>query len=316
MAILQRLDDGKGYIDEKGAAVKDPVILEYLKKLVIPPNYRDVQIFYDPLTQPKILYQGYDSKNRLQRIYSPKWAALRKEKKFCDLIQFCQQFSRMIQTIDELVASPDITKAKCIAMVLKLIMLCYFRIGNRKYKELYGSFGAMTILKKHISWTPAGEVYISFPGKKGVVNTCSLADAKYIAALRTFMAAPGEELFTYPKDGKLTPLKAIDVNKWLAKFDSLITSKDFRTYDANILLITELKKYSGTSAINARKKHAIRSIAAVSEKLHNTPAILKKEYANIGIISMFVENAQHFEQTFTNESTPHEGFYRHLTTIC
>ena len=34
--------------------------------------------------------QGYDSKERLQRIYGEKWATQRKHKKFCELIQFCR----------------------------------------------------------------------------------------------------------------------------------------------------------------------------------------------------------------------------------
>jgi DNA topoisomerase I len=317
--ILRRLDDTRAYVDEKGAQVRDPAVLEYLRRLVIPPNYHGVQIFYDPTTQPKILYQGYDSKNRLQRIYGDKWATHRKHKKFCDLIQFCQQFAKMTQTIDELIAAATITKGKCIAMVLKLIMMCYFRIGNRKYKELYGSFGAMTILKEHVSLrdSPQGQsLFISFPGKKGVVNTCDVRDAKFIAEMKSFMVTPGKELFTYPKDGKLTPLKAIDVNKWLAKFDSLITSKDFRTYDANILLLDELKKYGGDSTVNARKKHAIKSILAVSTKLHNTPAILKKEYANMGILDMFVESAEQFTQTFSNIEDTHSSFCKHLTRLC
>lgn len=316
--VLRRLDDTRAYVDSKGATVRDPAILEYLRKLVIPPNYHDVQIFYDPVTQPKILYQGYDSKNRLQRIYGDKWATSQKHKKFCDLVQFCQQFARMNQTIDELIALPSITKFKCVAMVLKLIMLCYFRIGNRKYKELYGSFGAMTVLKEHVhEGDKPGSIFFSFPGKKGVINTCLLNDGVFVGEVRRFMATPGKDLFTYPKDGKLTALKAIDVNKWLAKFDSLITSKDFRTYDANILLLNELKKYQGDDGgATSRKKHAVKSIVAVSEKLHNTPAILKKEYANMGILSMFVDSPELFKQTFANNEDTHSSFCAHLVQLC
>ena len=80
--IIFRKGDKKPYtfVDYKNNEVKDPEVLEYIKKLVIPPNYKEVKIFYEKKGQPKILYQGFDSKRRLQRIYSESWnkVAMRK----------------------------------------------------------------------------------------------------------------------------------------------------------------------------------------------------------------------------------------------
>ena len=43
--------------------------------------------------------------------------------------------------------SVKFTKNKMISIIIRLVMVCYFRIGNKKYQELYDSFGAMNILK-------------------------------------------------------------------------------------------------------------------------------------------------------------------------
>jgi len=69
--IIKRtgIKDNYKFISQ-GKAVVEPEILEYIRKLAIPPNYKDVTIFYLKEGEPKILYQGYDSKDRLQRIYS------------------------------------------------------------------------------------------------------------------------------------------------------------------------------------------------------------------------------------------------------
>ena len=314
-AVIYRLDDNpRTYTDSKGAVINDASILDYIKKLTIPPNYHNVQIFYNPQNTPKISYQGYDSKERLQRIYSEKWSSSRKKQKFCELLHFCDQFEKMIKTIDALLVAP-LSKEKCIAMILKLIMICYFRIGNRKYKELYGSFGAMTVLKDHVQYKDGG-VFISFPGKKGVINTCTIHDKVMISEIKMFMSnGSGRELFTYPKEGNLVPLKAIDINKWLAKFDSLITSKDFRTYNANILLLEELKKYDPSGKVG-RKKHLLLALEYAANMLHNTPNILKKEYAELNIIEEFLLRPSSFEEKFPKGEDTRLSFARLLRTIC
>lgn len=314
-AVIYRLDDNpRTYTDSKGVAIQDANILDYVKKLTIPPNYRNVQIFYNPQNPQKIVYQGYDSKERLQRIYSEKWATSRKKQKFCELMHFCEQFEKMRRTIDDLLVAP-LSKEKCIAMILKLIMICYFRIGNLKYKELYGSFGAMTVLKEHVHYKDGG-VFISFPGKKGVINTCTIHDETVVSEIKGFMTNGNrKELFTYPKDGNLVPLKAIDINKWLAKFDSLITSKDFRTYNANVLLLEELKKYDPTTKVS-RKKHLLNALEHVATLLHNTPAILKKEYASLNVVEEFLLQPASFTISFPPDEETRVSFANLLRSIC
>ena len=66
---IERKKNGKDFIYVKrNIEIKDPKILERIKKLVIPPAWRDV-IIADKKTD-KIQCIGYDDKNRKQYKYN------------------------------------------------------------------------------------------------------------------------------------------------------------------------------------------------------------------------------------------------------
>jgi DNA topoisomerase I len=311
------------YLDEKGATITDPEMLDYIQKLVIPPNYTDVKIFYMKNGQPKILFQGYDNKDRLQRVYSEIWKTDAAKKKFCGLLHFSEQLKNIKNAVGQLIQEEGMSKEKCIAMIIRLVMVCYFRIGNKKYQELYGSFGAMNILKKHIKFKSddMGEhVHISFKGKKGVLNTCSVYDKRLISEIKRISVNIDNDdmVFRWDDRGNLTPVKAIEVNKWLNSFHPNITSKDFRTYDSNIFLIIYLKSKRDPEklGITQRKKIIVRAMEDISQKLHNTPNVLKKNYTQSGIISMYINEPVRYNRYFRNGKDPAVMFSDYLKDYC
>lgn len=324
MIILRKGEKGSyEYIDSKGAKIHEANILEYIKNLVIPPNYNNVEIFYQTTGQPKILYQGMDTKNRLQRIYSPTWNNKASRRKFCELLNFSEQIHNISHTVKEQMVSDIHTKNKMIAMIIRLVMVCYFRIGNKKYQELYGSFGAMNIRKRHIKFKTyeGGEyMFISFSGKKGVLNTCDIIDKQLIDEVKKLLKFRDEEdmVFLWNNNGVRTPVKAIDINHWLNKFDPVITSKDFRTYDSNIFLLIFLRKQKDPTVIstNLRKKIIVAAMKQISEKIHNTPAILKKNYTAGGIVDMFINDPYKFQKYFINDKSPKQAFIEYLRDYC
>jgi DNA topoisomerase-1 len=187
------------YVDSKNNTITDKEVLDYTSKLVIPPNYKDVKIFYVRTGQPKILYQGNDSKNRLQRIYSPEWTKKAARKKFCELLNFAEQIQSITSKVKEQMVVNTHTKNKMIALIMRIVMVCYFRIGNKKYQELYGSFGAMNIFKNHVKFkkdsTGKEFMFISFSGKKAVLNTCSIYDRELIVEVK--------KLIKFREDGEI-----------------------------------------------------------------------------------------------------------------
>ena len=324
--IISRIGEKGNYKYSKHGVkdISDVEILEYIKKLVIPPNYSDVKIFYQTKGQPKILYQGVDTKGRIQRIYSETWKKKAMRKKFCELLNLAEQIPHIATSVKKEISSQSITKKKCIAMIIRIVMVCYFRIGNKKYQELYGSFGAMNIQKKHVKFRKDSSnktyMFMSFLGKKGVLNTCSIYDTQLISEMKKIMQTrdPDEMIFKWLDHGIGIPVRAIDINIWLKSFDPKITSKDFRTYDANIFLIIYLRKNRDPEkqTVNSRKSVIVGAMKEISKKIHNTPAVLRKNYTSSGIIDLYISQPSRFKRYFINEETPRSVFIKYLRDYC
>jgi DNA topoisomerase-1 len=325
MIILRKGEKGSyKFVDIKDKVVNTVEVLDYIKRLVIPPNYHDVKIFYQLQGQPKILYQGFDNKNRLQRIYSEGWKKTATRRKFCELLNFAEQIQKISSTVKEQIMSETLTKNKMVAMIIRIVMVCYFRIGNKKYQELYGSFGAMNVQKKHIKFkknTDGSEyMFISFSGKKGVLNTCDIIDRQLIGEVKKLLKfrTDDEMVFQWQDHGVNIPVRAIDINTWLNNFDPVITSKDFRTYDANIFLIIFLRSARDPLKLTdiQRKKNIVAAMKQISDKIHNTPAILKKNYTAGGIVDLYINEPSKFNRYFTNDKTPRQAFVGYLRDYC
>ena len=65
-------------------------------------------------------------------------------------LNFAEQIPNIARAIKTQMRSEEHSRDKMIALIIRLVMVCYFRIGNKKYQELYGSFGAMNIQKRHV----------------------------------------------------------------------------------------------------------------------------------------------------------------------
>lgn len=285
------------YKDAKGAIIKDKKILDYINNLPpIPPAYKDVEIFYE--RSPKILFQGFDAKGRLQQIYSPKWRAAADKQKFKALIDFGKKLPQMTLKILENIKSKTISKEKLISIILRITALCGFRIGQLKYQKLYNSTGLSTLMKKHLKFTPRG-LEIKFIGKKGVLNECLINEPLLIEQMKMLASNKKDNdfLFTYLENKELKMITAIDVNNWLKSYNPEFTTKFFRTFDVNDKLIDILRKEdpSGLS-ITARKKRIAGLMKEISCAINNTAAICKKSYINADLIKLYIEHPRQFKK--------------------
>ena len=51
------------------------------------------------------------------------------------MVKFGKKFKSILRKINEDLYSPKDSKEKQIAMILKLIMECHFRVGNERYSK-------------------------------------------------------------------------------------------------------------------------------------------------------------------------------------
>ena len=256
--------------------ISDGVLLEKIKKMKIPPAYDNVTI----INNKKILAYGYDSKNRKQVIYNPKYIKEQTDKKYDKIEDFSKYFLKIKKCIAKDIKSSD-EKTKIFAMIITLILSCGFRIGNKKYEKENNSHGITTLKLSHIS-IGNNNIEFDFIGKKGVRNK-SVCNNKYIYE---YLSKKYED---YEKNAYIftcnnTCINSVDVNNYLAnKLGVNITTKDLRTWNANNLFTKYFNKFLKCKECKNPIKKAIELTAI---QLHNTPTVCKNSYIDPKIIEL------------------------------
>jgi DNA topoisomerase I len=259
----------------KNKEIIDEKQLDFFKSLKIPPAYDKVTI----INGKKIIAYGYDSKNRKQVIYHPKFILSQNNIKFQKIKNSIKYFSRLKRKIKKDINREDIDKI-C-AIIITLIIDCGFRIGNKKYEIDNNSYGLTTLKKKHIL-IENNFIKIDFIGKKNVRNVAICKNKEIYKFFFDRLNDIGDEEYIFKHNDKTITSK--DVNKYLynfyKKFNLKITTKDLRTLNANTLFMKFFK-------LNIDAKNPIKkSIEETALKLHNTYAVCKKNYIDPEIIKM------------------------------
>ena len=266
--------------------------IERIKLLKIPPAYNNVTI----INNKKIIAYGYDSKNRKQVLYNPDFIAKQNIKKYDKISTSIKFFSKLKKKIAADLDSSD-EKTKAISVIVTLILTCGFRIGNKKYEKENNSVGLTTLKYKHLKFEN-NKILIDFIGKKGVRNIAYCENSKiyeYLSKKFNNSAKIDDYIFDYETNKIIT---ANDVNEYLKSISMLysksniITTKDLRTWNANMLFITFFKKLrkNRKGEINIDNERNVnkdikKAIEMVAEKLHNTYSICKKSYIDPKIIN-------------------------------
>lgn len=272
---LGNYEIGFKYIDLKtNKNVSDENVLEWIKSIKIPPAYNEVMINHN--RQSKILAYGYDSKGRKQCMYHPEFTLQRSNIKFEKILKSHKLFYNVHKTIKKDIYADG--KIKEMAIVLYLIIHCGFRVGNKKYERDNNSYGVTTIKFKHISFDNK-DVIIDFVGKKGVQNKGACSHPEIVRYLKEKHASHKAD------DNVFMLVTSHDVNTYLKKWGSNISSKDLRTWNANFLFV----KFTLGAIELCHKKPIKYGVEKVAEKLHNTVAVCKKNYIDPKIVTLMEE---------------------------
>ena len=280
------------YTDKRGNSLKKKDVSHYLEGLYIPPAYDDVKI--NKRKNNKILAKGIDVKGRSQYIYNPKFTKKSAVEKYKQLIEFGNNYHCIMRRIYKDMYTFQDSKTKQIAMILKIMNDCNFRIGNEKYTKENNSYGICTIKNEHVK-IKGDQVIIDFNGKKGVQNTCRVKDKKLSKNLKTRKRTlkKKDRVFTYRVNNRYHNVSAGDVNHYLKQFGS-ISAKNFRTWSANIMLISYLVKNDNSNLQKGLKE----CVQKVADKMHHTASICKKNYLNPQLMKMFLEENDKFNHNF------------------
>lgn len=311
--ITRKIDKNKNvtYMKiENNTVIKNKTTLEKLKKLIIPPAWKNVLI--DINKDAKLLVVGYDVGGKKQYIYSKKHIEESANKKFKNLINFGAKINMVSKKIDKMIELNKLSINKMIGIIIKIMLLCNFRIGTEYCFDKYGSVGITTIMKKNIILKKNGSIEINFIGKKGVKNICTLIENKKLIEelKKIYITKTSDTDFIF--EIKNYKINYTDVHEFL-KNQYGITSKDIRTWNANIILLEELRKQPSISKkITHRKKHIKIAIENTSKKLHHTVAICKKNYLYRELLLLYLDKPNKFKKLFLNQNTNKNNFINYL----
>lgn len=240
------------YVDRNGQHASK-LIISKIKSIYIPPGYKNV-IYH---LKSKLLATGMDSKGRTQYIYSDAHKNARTNKRK----DTCKKVSLVIHKIKNYISKNFMNDQ--IALVLKLIDECNFRVGEHNNTKRYKHYGVTTLLPKHFHFGTK-ICKIKFIGKKGVVNESIIKCNKTINCLKRLTRKTKTNVFN---------VTSIEVNQFLKQFK--ITNKDIRTWNANIHFIQEAMKCIN---IEDPKKRIKEVLLNTSKQMHNTPTVIKNSY--------------------------------------
>ncbi len=282
--------------------------LEHIKKLRIPPNYKDVHISLVPTDSIQAI--GIDDKGRKQYIYNPTFVIEKQNEKYNNMVNLGSQIEQITKDINPLILSADKTENE-IGIIIYMLIYCNIRIGNIKYANLYGTYGATTLQRKHITIYPR-QINIEFIGKKNVINKSVV----YITAENKHFAKALKALLHNKKsDDYIFSVNSKAVASWLEKYDKTIKPKLFRTWFANVYFLDKIRRIiDGPDEVEHKEldkvclgKNPSKLLRLcfdyVAERLNNSATISKKSYVDFEILNFFTQSPHTFVKYMKNNKT-------------
>ncbi|HEX4260516.1 MAG TPA: DNA topoisomerase IB [Acetobacteraceae bacterium] len=285
-----QVEDGFAYLEPDGTPVTDEVTLARIRKLAIPPAYRDVWICRDPNGHLQAV--GRDARGRKQYRYHPRWRIVRDETKFGRMLLFGQALPRIREAVGRDLAAQGLPRRKVLAAIVRLLEMTLARVGNEEYARTNKSFGLTTLRRRHAKVT-GSHVLLDYRAKHGIRRHLDLQDRRLARIVRRLRDLPGQELFKHvDEDGQTHPIGSEDVNDYLREISGEeITAKDFRTWAGTNLAAMALRELAQFDTAAKAKKNVVQAVETVSKLLGNTPAICRKCYIHPAIFEGYLDGS-------------------------
>ena len=276
---IRRIVHGGGadYLNIDGRPIRKPEMVERLRRLAIPPAWREVWISPDP--RGHIQAVGRDARGRKQYRYHADWRAERDAHKYQRLLAFGRALPRLRRRVDADLAASGLPPHKVLAAAVRLLEITLIRVGNDEYARANKSFGLTTLRKRHLRLSTVGGVF-EFRGKSGKTHRTAFHDRRLARVLRRCQHLPGQRLFQYVDEaGERRSVESQDVNAYLRDaMGADFSAKDFRTWAATLAAARALCLESAETGAEPTKTTMTACTKAVAGLLGNTAAVCRASY--------------------------------------
>lgn len=310
LSILRK-NVGRGFTYfRNGQKITDPKRLQRIKKMVIPPKWKNVRICHVPNGHLQVV--GVDDKNRKQYLYHPSWTKLRNQTKFFKMTAFGKVLPKIRKQVEKDLDTLGMSKRKVIALVIRLMEETHIRIGNDYYAKNNKTYGLSTLRTRHVK-TYGNKLKFNFTGKKGKEHSITVKNKKLIKLVNQCEEIPGWELFKfYDDNGNKNAIDSGMINEYIHDItNDLYSAKDFRTWSATKIFFETLKDLDYTADEKQNKKNILTAYDAAAKGLGNTRTVCRsyyvhpqivKLYENGGIVPYFKRIGEETETNYTTLS--------------
>jgi DNA topoisomerase I len=280
------------YVDQRGRRVDDPVKLERVEQLAIPPAWKDVWI--SPSPRAKLQATGYDKAGRKQYLYHPAYRAAQEQAKYDRLIQFAERLPDLRMSMAEHLDKDALDRERVSAIALRLINLGWFRVGSERHAKESRTYGITTLTRRHVE-VRGQRVRLAFRGKHSVQVRTELVDSELAAALRELLGLRGgARVFRYEWEGSVYNLTSARLNDYVKLYlGPEFTAKDFRTWGGTLVAAVAFAEHATRHGFPESAASEKRSISAVmrrvAQQLGNTPAVCRTSYVSPAVVDQYLE---------------------------
>ena len=272
------------YFDENGERVTDRETIDRLNAIGLPPAYTDAWFCKAP--NGHLQATGIDDRGRKQYRYHEDFRARADKKKFAGMLEFGQALSKLRARVDKDLGARTLSREKVLAAVVQLLDTQYLRVGSERYAKQNKSFGATTLLCRHVK-SDSGKVKMRFNSKGGKTREVTITDRRLGRVVRRCAELPGQSLFQYINgEGVPHPITSADVNEYIREsMGGDFTAKHFRTWWASVIAFGKI-----LDADEARRVSVQTIVEPAAEALGNTVAISRKSYVHPALIEAVKDN--------------------------
>lgn len=299
----RRAGRGFAYYDLDGSLIKDDRV-DRIRALAIPPAWKDVWIC--PWPNGHIQATGVDAAGRRQYRYHDRWRARRDAEKHERVLEIAHQLPDVRDAVVAAIGTRGLNRERVLATAVRLLDLGTFRIGSEQYEEENGTFGLATLKRDHVS-VRGERTFFSYTAKGGIEREVEITDRPTATVVRQLLERPadaGEDLLAYQlDDGTWRDVVSSEINAYLKEISGAeISAKDFRTWNATVLMAATLAEMPPPKTKTARKKAIRAAYVRVSERLGNTPAVCKASYVDPRVVDHF-ENGETVVEALRDAAT-------------
>lgn len=280
---IRRLRAGRGFCYRlpDGSLLRDKDMKARISALGLPPAYENVWICLED--NGHLQATGYDARGRKQYRYHPDWQALKSGDKFGQLIAFGRALPKLRRAVRRDLDGAPGTVATMLAAITVLLDEAHLRVGNRAYAKENKTYGATTLLKRHVRLAEEG-IDLRFTAKGGKRVRRTLKHPRLQRLLEDCADLPGRQLFVWRDEADVVrPIDSGRLNTYLADISGIaVSAKTFRTWAGSLAAFSLAR-----GLIEEGGRPTIKGMAlAAADVLHNTPAIARSSYIHPDIVGL------------------------------